>query len=76
MSVQLASASRVTAVHFRSWKVAPTMPAAAQALRQEARKPSDVHGWPGRADRYADAPLSLGLPQPDARAVVSLLCQP
>lgn len=43
-SVQPASASRVTAVPRKSWNVTPTTPAFAHALRQDARKPSGVHG--------------------------------
>src|SRR5207253_219922 len=43
-SVHPASASRVTAVPRRSWNVRPTIPTAAQALRQLDRNPSSVHG--------------------------------
>jgi len=42
----VASASRVTAVPCRSLNVTPMMSAAAQALRHDARKPSEVHGFP------------------------------
>jgi len=45
-SVACASASRVTAVPRRSLNVIPVIPAAAQAMRQLARKPPDVHGLP------------------------------
>ena len=45
-SVHPTSASRVTAVPRRSLKVTPVTPAAACALRHDARNPSDVHGLP------------------------------
>lgn len=43
---QPATASLVTAVPLRSWNVTPVMPASAQALRHDDRKPSEVHGDP------------------------------
>src|SRR5215469_4164918 len=43
-SVQPTSANRVTALPRKSRKVTPTMPAAAWATRQEARKPPPVQG--------------------------------
>jgi hypothetical protein len=46
LSVHPAIASLVAAAPFKSRNVSPTMPAAAQALRQDAPKPSKVHGWP------------------------------
>src|SRR3984893_3696350 len=45
-SVAPTRARRVTAVPRRSWNVTPCTPAAAHALRHDARKPSDVHGLP------------------------------
>src|SRR4029453_9775135 len=52
-SVQPASASRVTAVPRRSWKVTPTTPAAAHALRHDDRNPSAVHGLPSELTRIS-----------------------
>jgi hypothetical protein len=43
-SVHSASARRVTAVPRKSLNVTPLMPALAQALRHDARKPAAVHG--------------------------------
>jgi hypothetical protein len=52
------SASRVTAVPRRSWNVTSRTPAAAHALRQDARNPSEVNGLPSLlvrmiGDRFA-----------------------
>jgi hypothetical protein len=50
-SVQTAIARRVTAVPRKSWKVSPTIPAAAHALRQDDLKPSAVQGVPRELSR-------------------------
>ena len=50
-TVQPASASRVTAVPRKSWKVTPATPALMHAVRQDVRKPLSVHAVPDSVAR-------------------------
>jgi hypothetical protein len=59
LSFGASNASRVTAVPRRSLNVTPTTPAFAHALRQEARKPSDVRGVPSMVIRMTVLRLSF-----------------
>src|SRR5262249_28067384 len=60
-SVHSTMANRVTAVPRRSLNVTPVTPAAACALRHEARNPSEVHGLPSRGVRMIVERLGVAI---------------